>query len=390
MSRTIVDIHVLQTVPPSNINRDDTGSPKTAVFGGVRRARVSSQAWKRATRQAFKDLLDRGDLGVRTKRLVEIVAKRILELNPELSENATALAEAIVASTGISLEKVKRKTNKAEVENQEAKYLVFLSDLQVNLLAEKAIELAPDGDAAAIKGFKGKALLDTANSVDLSLFGRMVADVSDLNVDASAQVAHAISVHQVDNEYDYFTAVDDVKNAAEDEDAGAGMIGTVEFNSSTLYRYATVNIDGLRKNLGDDLATRRAIEAFVKAFVESMPTGKQNTFANRTLPDAVVVTVRENQPINLVGAFEDPVVRTEDRTRLRIAAERLAHRAIDVEDTLGQVPVATWIVAFGDAKLGLQTPVAGSDRKLDATWVALPELSHAVGALVADRLGDPQ
>ena len=135
----------------------------------------------------------------------------------------------------------------------------------------------------------------------------MVADDDRPQRRRRRQVAHALSVHAVDNEYDYFTAVDDHKNADDDEDAGAGMIGTVEFNSSTLYRYATVDVDRLRDNLGDAEATRRAVEAFVRAFVQSMPTGKQNTFANRTLPDAVLVVLRDTQSINLVGAFEDAI-----------------------------------------------------------------------------------
>lgn len=390
MNRTIVDIHVLQTVPPSNINRDDTGSPKTAVFGGSRRARVSSQAWKRATRVAFDSLLDKDELGVRTTRVVELVADRIAELNPDLSEQAATLAEGIVLSTGIKLGTVKRtKTSGETSENQESGYLLFLSRQQITKLAQTAVELAAEPDpAAALKAFKGKDLLHTDHSVDIALFGRMVADVSDLNVDACAQVAHAISVHTVDNEYDYFTAVDDVKREAADEDAGAGMIGTVEFNSSTLYRYATVDVDRLHESLGTVLATRRAVEAFVRAFVESMPTGKQNTFANRTLPDAVVVTVRDTQPVNLVGAFENPVVATGELTRLAVAGQRLARRAVEVEDVLGQKPVATWIVALGDAKTGLSEPYDGHD--LGGEWTTLPALHGAVGDLVEGRLGASQ
>lgn len=392
MSRTIVELHVLQTVPPSNVNRDDTGSPKTATFGGVRRARVSSQAWKRATRVAFNDLLDTSDLGTRTKRVVEVVAARIAAARPDLTEQATGLAEGIVRSTGLELEKVKRTKSSGDVsENQETKYLVFLSNLQLDLLAAKAVELAGEPDpAAALKAFKGKDLLDRAHSVDLALFGRMVADVTDLNVDACAQVAHALSVHAVDNEFDYFTAVDDEKRKAEDEDAGAGMIGTVEFNSSTLYRYATVDVDRLRESLGDDAATRRAVEAFVQAFVTSMPTGKQNTFANRTLPDAVVVTVRDTQPVNLVGAFEDPVTAEPGRTRAQVAAQRLADRALEVTDVLGQQPVATWAVALGGAKTGLETGWAGREDALHLSWTTLPELSGAVGDLVARRGGEPR
>lgn len=384
MSRTIVEVHALQTVPPSNVNRDDTGSPKTAVFGGKRRARVSSQAWKRATRVSFGTLLDRSELGVRTKRVVELVAARITEIDPTLTESAETLAAGVVASTGLKLEKTKRVKAGETSEHQETAYLVFVSRRQLDLLADKAVEIAAADDVtAALKAFKGKGLLDTEHAVDVSLFGRMVADDSNLNVDAAAQVAHAISVHAVDNEYDYFTAVDDVKRDATDEDSGAGMIGTVEFNSSTLYRYATVDVNRLQDNLGDAEAARRAVRAFVQAFVESMPTGKQNTFANRTLPEAVVVTVRDTQPVNLVGAFEDAVTAQGDRTRLQVAAHRLGVRATEVSEVLGQQPVATWVVAIGDARTGLE------DSWPDAARTTLPGLYDAVGVLVGERLGVP-
>ena len=142
--------------------------------------------------------------------------------------------------------------------------------------------------------------LKAAPSMDMALFGRMVADDPSLNYDAAAQVAHSISTHAVQNEYDYFTAVDDCQ--AEDN-AGAGHLGTVEYNSSTLYRYATVNVMELAGQLGAAQAAE-TVRAFGEAFLFSMPTGKQNTFANRTLPDAVYVTLREDQPVNLCGAFE--------------------------------------------------------------------------------------
>ena len=137
-------------------------------------------------------------------------------------------------------------------------------------------------------------------SVDLALFGRMVADEPSLNYDAAAQVAHAISTHAVHNEYDYFTAVDDC--TSEDNSGGRTHLGTVEYNSSTLYRYATVNAAELVRYLGED--TPKAVRNFAEAFITSMPTGKQNTFANRTRPDAVYVTVRRDQPVNMAGAFE--------------------------------------------------------------------------------------
>lgn len=378
--RTILDIHVIQTVPPSNVNRDDTGSPKTAIFGGVPRARVSSQAWKRATRKAFDGLLDKSDLGVRTKRIVELVAGRVIEMAPELSDDAEKWSGKVLAKTGIKLAATKRKKGTPEEsEHDEAGYLVFLSNLQVDHLAEAVVAVARDADPdAALKDVKGKELLDRDHSIDLALFGRMVADVSDLNVDARAQVAHAISVHKVDNEFDYFTAVDDVKDKAEDEDAGAGMIGTVEFNSSTLYRYATVDVNGLNQSLGSVEAVRRAVDAFVRAFVTSMPTGKQNTFANRTLPDAVLVQVRDAQPVNLVGAFEDAITTTTGRAAE--AARRLGERSAQLSAAYGSEPVAEWVIAVGEARAGLEETVP------NAQWTDFATMPAMAATAVADRI----
>ncbi len=207
----------------------------------------------------------------------------------------------------------------------------------------------------------------------------MVADVTDLNVDAAAQVAHALSTHGVDTEYDYFTAVDDHKAADVEEDAGAGMIGTVEFNSSTLYRYATVDVDLLRRNLGDDEATVRAVKAFVDAFVRSMPTGKQNTFANRTLPDAVVVSLRYDQPVSYVGAFEEPVHAAESGGRVAASVDRLAGYAKELADAYDLVPVQTWVVGVGERTSPLD---ALGDR------VSLAELVEGVPSTVARRLAE--
>ena len=144
-------------------------------------------------------------------------------------------------------------------------------------------------------------------SVDIALFGRMAANDPTLNYDASAQVAHAISTHAVENEYDYFTAVDDMQK---DDNAGAGHLGTVEFNSSTLYRYATVNVSELSETIGAENAAE-TVKNFADAFVYSMPTGKSNSFANRTMPDSVYITVRKDQPVNLCGAFEAPVKKSD-------------------------------------------------------------------------------
>lgn len=346
-----LDVHVLQTVPPSNLNRDDTGSPKTAVFGGVRRARVSSQAWKRATRRDFAGLLDASELGVRTKRAVELLSARIVARSSVEIDAAATRAEAVLLKAGLKA-KPARNADKGGLPQTE--YLVFLSNGQLDRLAELALPLDADLDPRAIK-----AALRADQGIDVSLFGRMVADDAELNVDAACQVAHALSTHAVATEYDYYTAVDD---EAPDDETGAGMIGTIEFDSATLYRYATVNVTGLRANLGDDTATLRAVDAFLRAFVTSMPTGKQNTFANRTAPDAVVVVAREDQPVNLVGAFEDAVVARGGY--VEASAQALADHATSLSAAYGTPPLATWVTAVGRktaplAALGEQLPFDG-------------------------------
>lgn len=287
-----VDVHVLQTLPPSCVNRDDTGSPKTAVYGGSTRARVSSQSWKKAVRDKFKDNFPEKHLGKRTKLIVRMVAKEIEFLGG--ADNPEESAQKILETAGLKIKSTEKGTDA----------LFFLSNAQAKSLAKLTKEYPETISNKPSKEAKAKAqnALKETPGIDIALFGRMVADDPALNTDACAQVAHSISTHKVVNEYDYFTAVDDL---APKDNAGAGHIGTVEFNSSTLYRYATVAVHELHKYLNKD--TAKAVSGFVEAFLLSMPTGKQNTFANRTVPDAVMVTLRTDQPINLVGAFERPV-----------------------------------------------------------------------------------
>lgn len=286
-----VDINILQTLPSSNINRDDTGAPKTAIYGGVTRSRVSSQSWKRAVRKAFGEQSDDADWleGIRTTRGPLLLAKEIQKLTSDLSyEDALKKALAIFDKSKI---KVDKKTNRT-------KALLMLSNGQVEKLAKYVLE-NDELDGKAIK-----EALKSEHSLDMALFGRMVADDPSLNVDAACQVAHAISTHEIVPEFDYYTAVDDKK---EDEESGSAMIGTIEYDSATLYRYANVNMSELVHNLGDTAVAIKGLGLFIKDFITSMPTGKQNTFANKTVPQYVLVTVRPDTPVNLVSAFEEPV-----------------------------------------------------------------------------------
>ena len=367
---TYVDIHVIQNLPPSCVNRDDSGSPKSAVYGGVRRLRVSSQSWKRATRLYFNDLLDASDVGVRTKRVAELLAARITEDAPDLAETAPALVGEVFKAARIKLSAPRGKKDGP----LESGYLLFLSTSQVARLAELAIASARGGEALDAKAVK--KVFKEPHAVDIALFGRMVADNTDLNIDAACQVAHAISTHAAENEYDFFTAVDDEKSRSEEEDAGAGMMGTVEFSSATMYRYATVNLDMLAENLGDDDAALRALEVFIKGFCLSMPTGKQNTFANRTVPEAVVVTVREDQPVSLVGAFEEAVPANAARGYVARSVEALARHAATIEDNYGLEPLRSFVVALTDSNA-----VASLGER-----VSFKDLPERVREVVAPRL----
>lgn len=299
-----IDINVLQTVPSSNINRDDTGTPKTAMYGGVTRSRVSSQSWKRVIRQAFqKESNDEDWLkGYRTKKVSALLSQRIRDLKPDLDEDAaTKAANDLLKTAGL---KVKLDKKNGEFLTGA---LLFVSKGQLNKLAQYAID-NPDLGEKKSKELKEtkkelKQILLNDNSLALAMFGRMIADDPSLNVDAAVQVAHAISTHEIVPEFDYFTAIDDKRK---EDEAGSAMLGTIEYNSSTLYRYANINVNELEKNIGSDLTIKGA-KLFIKEFISTMPTGKENTFANKTVPQYVLVTIRKDTPVNLVSAFEDPV-----------------------------------------------------------------------------------
>lgn len=339
-SNLYVDIHVLQNVPPSCINRDDTGSPKTAKYGGTVRARVSSQAWKHEMRKMFREMPGHGDVGIRTKKVTQMLADAIKESNGGMEdEKATKLADKALESAGIKVDK-----------DGVSPVLMFFSAAQAKALAGLAVDGCKDK-----KEYQNA--LQASPSIDMALFGRMVAADQSLNFDAAAQVAHAISTHAVHNEYDYFTAVDDLNL---EEESGAGHLGTVEFHSATLYRYATVNAVELQKNLGGQTAD--AVKCFVEAFIKAMPTGKQNTFANRTLPDFVYITLRLDQPINLVGAFEKPVSGTNGY--MEESEKRFREYALSVYRKFACEPEKIWELGEKDISQILEEVKAAVGEKL--------------------------
>jgi CRISPR system Cascade subunit CasC len=333
-----IEFHLIQNFAPSNLNRDDTGAPKDAIFGGQRRARVSSQCFKRAIRLKSAEL---GEIpsefgSVRTQKLKELLAERLAVLN---RADAGARIETALAAAGL---KVK--------EDGKTEYLLFLGQGEIQRLAElidrhwDALGAAPAGDAKKTKKEakasappevvkEAKALLDGQKAVDVAMFGRMLADLPGVNQYAACQVAHAISTHRVEREFDYFTAVDDKGDI---DETGAGMIGQVEFNSATFYRYAVIDPRKLVGNLrGDNELALKGIGAFTQAMARAIPTGKQNTFAAHNPPSFIGVVLRHASPFNLANAFEKPVWPRQDRELTTLSVEKLAEHDGKVAGAFG-------------------------------------------------------
>lgn len=302
----IIELHAIQTFAPSNLNRDDTGNPKEALFGGVRRARISSQSAKRAMRvsDVFADAVD-VPTGTRTKKLVTHVRDHLKENDDDAlwyEERAIKIAENLYA-------KLDSKSKTAETS-----VLLYISESEINEIVE-FLRTARQNDeepeiakfiGSARKGFIGK-FANRTSAPDIALFGRMLAEKPDLNIDAACQVAHAISTHEVNTaEFDYFTAVDDFNPK---EETGAGMLGLVPFNSATYYRCARIDWQQLLKNLGGDAElARQTVSAFMSAFALVVPTGMQNSFLNKHQPDFLLAAARPNNDgQSLANAFENPV-----------------------------------------------------------------------------------
>ena len=321
----LVEAHILQNFAPSNLNRDDTGAPKDCIFGGHRRARVSSQCWKRAARVYMQthDLLPIENRAYRTRLLVSEVVKRLQAELPDIP------AERLRPVVATALQAAQLKVD----DELKTQYLLFLGEREINAFASvcrehwselESIATVHD-EAASEQTEKGKgktkkqskadipkviqqkveALFDGGHAVAVGLFGRMVADQPGLGVDAASQVAHAISVNKVSTDFDYFTAVDDLLS---DDETGAGMIGTIEFNSACYYRYASVDVGQLRRNLqSDQELTEKGLTAFLKAFALSVPSGKQNSMAAQSPPSFVMAVVGDAGPWSLANAFVRPI-----------------------------------------------------------------------------------
>lgn len=335
-----LELHIIQSVPVACLNRDDLNSPKTAVFGGVQRARVSSQSWKRAIREMAKEIAaeEKSDLfnGDRTRRMVYTLSIRLVKKG--ISSNAaTAIAEQVA-------DIVETLDSKVDSEGyKKIKTVMFFSKSEYDAIAdaiassdevkssveslEKAAVEGNGKDKEKVLKTMGKILEKGAiskiiksaqlkDAADIALFGRMVANDPSLKVDGAAMFAHILSTHKADNEIDFFAAVDDLNK----DESGAGMTSTLEFNSATYYRFAALNLDELAKDdhLGDIVEDRKAVRSvetrkqvvrtFLKAAIQAIPSARKTTMNGNTLPVYVLGVVREKgHPIQLVNAFESPV-----------------------------------------------------------------------------------
>ena len=294
-----LQLHLLTSYPPANLNRDDLGRPKTATLGGALRLRVSSQSLKRAwrTSEVFESALA-GHIGTRTKRLG---VKIFEDLKAKGVDEQSALAWAGTISAQFGKPKKDDKNPLAALEIEQLAHLGpeehRLIDALLELLSKE--KRAPkEEELSLLRKHQGAA--------DIALFGRMLASKPAYNEDAAAQVAHAVTVHKVQVEDDYFTAVDDLNDGS--EDSGSAHLGETEFGAGLFYLYICVDRVLLLENLGGnrELADR-VLQALVESAATVAPTGKQNSFASRAYASYVLAELGDKQPRNLSVAFLKPI-----------------------------------------------------------------------------------
>jgi len=324
----LIQMHMLQNYAPSNLNRDDTGSPKDAVFGGYRRGRISSQCLKRSIRRsaAFAEAFEvDGLLGIRTKLLPDLIEKELQAMGAE-AEVIQAIVQR-VPDLGHKARAREEGEEEGESEQGEAetamRQLIFIARNELRPMAEKLLALYNENGPKKWSKVELEKSLESSlpRSVDIAMFGRMTTSEAFENVQAAVQVAHALSTNALTQEFDYYTAVDDLSG-----ESGAGMIGDVEFNSSTYYKYLNVHWEQLVKNLGGDVAVaRRAVLALVEAAATAQPSGKQNSFAANNLPDLVLIEVSaKNLPVSCANAFLKPARPSGDQSLVDASVDKLA------------------------------------------------------------------
>ena len=295
-----VQLHLLTSYPPANLNRDDLGRPKTALMGGAERLRISSQSLKRAwrTSDVFAERLD-GNIGTRTKRLGEEIFNKLVA-GGVAEKKARDWARKIANVFG----KLKKSKDDGSVEALHIEQLAHISPEEqaaIDALVQRLIDTGEAPDENDLK-----LLRKQKSAADIALFGRMLADDPGFNTEAACQVAHAITVHKVVVEDDFYTAVDDLNRG--EEDVGAGHMGDTEFGAGLFYLYLCIDRQLLLENLGGDTElARKTLSALVESAATVAPTGKQNSFGSRARASYILCEKGDAQPRNLSVAFLKPV-----------------------------------------------------------------------------------
>jgi len=363
----IIELHAIQSFAPANLNRDDTGNPKEALFGGVRRARISSQSAKRAMRVSaiFKDAV-KVPTGTRTKKLVKHIADKLEQEGLDrawVEKQAVAIAEDLYA----------KMDRRAETETS---VLLYISDDELDAIARFLTETRESETEPDIRAF-GKSLVkqlaNRTSAPDIALFGRMLAENPELNIDAACQVAHAISTHEVNTaEFDYFTAVDDF---TPEDTSGAGMLGLVPFNSATYYRCARIDWEQLVTNLGGDAdLARQTVGAFMQAFSLVVPSGMQNSFINQHAPDFLLAVARPNNDgQSLANAFERPMKNDKENGYAEPSISALSQYWDQVEGAF----------RIADPGLAVLNPRGYALASEELTGATVSNLGEWVGAVTA-------
>ncbi len=298
----LIELHLLQSFPPSNLNRDDTNNPKDCEFGGVRRARISSQCIKRAIRTCpeFRRATQ-VESGERSRRMIgERLQPALMQAGKSEEEAKQVLATFVPAYL-----------SKLDKDGERTSVLLYLSSEEISAICDALLENwdgVLKGDKKTLDAIAKdltKRFRAHTSAPDVALFGRMLAERPELNLEAACQVAHAISTHRVSMEMDWWTAVDDLQP---EDNAGAGMMGFATYDSACFYRYACIHWEPLAQTLGDVDLARRTVAGFLRAALAAVPSGKQNSYAAHNPPSLALGVVRsDGMAWSLANAFERPV-----------------------------------------------------------------------------------
>jgi CRISPR system Cascade subunit CasC len=342
-----LQIHTLTSYPAANLNRDDSGRPKTMVFGGAERLRVSSQSMKRAWRTSpeFRAAVGEANIGARTQEFGYALYEALT--NKGLSEkDAAEKVRSVIEHDKLGKLEAKQKTKKGgdvsadENAPVETNQLVHLGQDELDRLLALADRLYSD---EKIEASQALILQKHPRAVDIAMFGRMLADNTGYNVEGAVEVAHAFTTHRVTVEDDFYTAVDDLKALRPGADAGAGFMGDFQFGAGVFYQYANVNLDLLVKNLaGDDALARKAVEGLIEAMTVANPKGKQHATAARARTGYLRVESGDKAPRTLANAFLRPVRPDNDAGDLvSLSVEALKAEAEALDRAFGDCVMET-------------------------------------------------